>query len=199
MEELVLKKKIGVIPYVAPIPMVLVGANVDGKPNFATVGDCAVLGLRPALVAVSLSATHHTTRGMLAERVFSINVPTQSMVSLVDYFGSVSGRDIDKSAFLPSEPGEETGAPLATACPINLECRVRTVVEIEHRRIFIADVVQARVEEAFVGPTGEGNGVAPLTAIRPILYGLDGAYYGIGDKLGMSYECWRELASLAPK
>jgi flavin reductase (DIM6/NTAB) family NADH-FMN oxidoreductase RutF len=199
MEELALKKKSGAVPYVAPIPILLVGANVDGKPNFATVGDCAVLGLRPALVVVSLSATHHTTRGVLSERVFSINVPTQSMVSLVDYFGNVSGRDIDKSALLPSEPGEETGAPLATACPINLECRVRTVVEIEHRRIFIADVVQAHVDEAFVEPTGAGNRVAPLTAIRPIVYGLDGYYYEIGNKIGTSYECWRALASLAAK
>jgi flavin reductase (DIM6/NTAB) family NADH-FMN oxidoreductase RutF len=193
------KKKIGVVAYVAPIPMVLVGAVVDGRPNFATVGDCAILGLRPALVAVSLAATHHTTRGVLAERAFSINIPTESMVSLVDYFGTVSGRDVDKSVLLPSEPGEETGAPLATACPINLECRVRSVLEIEHRRIFIADVVQAQVDEEFLEPGDERNRVVALTAIRPIVYAPDGAYYGIGGKIGTSYECGRTTSDPARK
>lgn len=194
-----MKKGIGALPYLAPIPIVLVGAIVDGRPNFATVGDCAVLGLRPALIAVSLAAAHHTTRGVLDHRAFSINVPTQSMVSLVDYFGTVSGRDVDKSALLPSELGEETGTPLVIACPVNLECRVRSVLEIEHRRIFIADVVQAHVDEKFLEQRDGRDAVAPLTAIRPILYALDGAYYGVGRKVGMSYECGRTFSDPAPE
>ncbi len=185
------KTKIGAIPYVAPIPIVLVGAVVDGRPNFATVGDCAVLGIRPPLVVVSLSAAHHTTRGVLAMRAFSVNVPTESMVALVDYLGTVSGRDVDKSLLLASEPGDETGAPLVLACPLGLECRVRSVVEVEHRRILIADVVQAYVDEAFVTPGTEGARVAPLTALRPILYALDGEYYGVGGRIGTSYESGR--------
>ncbi len=188
---------IGAVPYVAPIPIVLVGATVDGRPNFATIGDCAILGINPPLVVVSLAATHHTTRGVLAHRAFSINVPTEAMVALVDYFGMASGKDIDKSALLPSEPGDETGAPLATDCPINLECRVRTVVDVEHRRIFIADVVQTHVDERFLERANGQARVAPLTALRPILYALDGAYYGVGGKIGTSYECGRGL--IAPE
>jgi flavin reductase (DIM6/NTAB) family NADH-FMN oxidoreductase RutF len=187
------KTKIGAVPYVAPIPIVLVGADVDGRPNFATVGDCAVLGIHPPLVVVSLAAKHHTTRGVLAHQAFSINVPNESMVRLVDCFGIASGRDIDKSRLLPSEPGALPGVPLAIDCPINLECRVRTIVEVEHRRIFIADVVETHVAEPFVSIEGGERHIAALTALRPILYALDGDYYGVGQKIGTSYESGRTL------
>ena len=193
------KTKIGAVPYVAPIPIVLVGAIVDGRPNFATVGDCAVLGIQPPLVAVSLSATHHTTRGVLAYGAFSINVPTESMVALVDYFGMASGKDVDKARLLPSEPGELEGVPLAVECPISIECRVRSVVEVEHRRIFIADVVQTHVDARLLRDDGGRARVAPLTELHPILYALDGGYYGVGAKIGTSYESGRPLASSAPE
>ncbi len=193
------KTRIGAVPYVAPIPIVLVGAVVDGRPNFATVGDCAVLGIRPALVAVSLSATHHTTRGVVAHQAFSINVPTESMVEIVDAFGMVSGRDVDKDKILPSEPGLLAGVPLALDCPINLECRVRTTVEVAHRRIFVADVIETHVAEEFVLALGEEPRIAPLTAIRPIVYALDGDYYGVGKKIATSYDVGRSPASRRPE
>jgi flavin reductase (DIM6/NTAB) family NADH-FMN oxidoreductase RutF len=189
------KVTIGPIPYLAASPIVLVGADVDGRPNFATVGDCAVLGLRPALVVVSLGATHHTTHGVLAHRAFSINVPTESMLSLVDCFGRVSGRNHDKAALLPSVPGELAGVPLAVDCPINLECRVRSVTEVEHRRIFIADVVQAHVDERFVTMVDGKASIAPLNELRPILYALDNGYYSVGERIGTGYESGRALAA----
>lgn len=189
-----MKKPIGAVPYLAPIPIVLVGAVVDGRPNFATVGDCAVLGLHPALLVVSLHADHYTTRGVLAHRAFSVNVPTEAMLERVDAFGMLSGRDVDKSRLLDSTPGPHTGAPLATPCPISLECRVHTVVEVGPRRIFVAHVVEAHVEEAYLTAADGQTDVAPLTALRPILYGLDGAYYGVGGRLGTSYEVGRALS-----
>jgi len=189
------KVTIGPIPYLVPIPIVLVGADVDGRPNFATVGDCAVLGLRPALVVVSLSAAHHTTRGVLARGAFSINVPTEAMLPLVDLFGILSGKDHDKAALLPSVPGELTGAPLAVDCPINLECRVRSVTEVEHRRIFVADVVQAHVDERLVTMVDGKASVAPPTELHPILYALDNGYYGVGKRIGTGYESGRALAA----
>ena len=37
-----MKVKLGTIPLVYPIPIVLAGANVQGKANFATLGDVAL-------------------------------------------------------------------------------------------------------------------------------------------------------------
>lgn len=186
-----MKRAIGPMAYVGANPIVLVGAVVDGRPNFATIGDCAVVGLNPALVVVSLSVGHHTTRGVAESGAFSINVPSESQLEIVDFFGTVSGRDVDKAALLPSEPGRATGAPLAIECPIALECRVRSIVDIEHRRIFLADVVQAYVEEGL--SAADGCRIARLIDVRPILYALDNGYYSVGECIGRGAESGRNV------
>jgi flavin reductase (DIM6/NTAB) family NADH-FMN oxidoreductase RutF len=186
------KVTLGSIPYVYPIPIVLVGADIDGRANYAEVGDCAVMGIRPALVAVSLGKDHHTTRGIDAHGAFTVNIPSRQMLAVTDYCGIVSGRDVDKSVLFESFPGAHTGAPLIQECPVGLECRVKETVQIEHRRIFIAEVLECYVSEPLVTRDDKGAHVADLTRLDPIFYGLDNRYYSIGQPIGTGY---REGAS----
>jgi len=179
------KRPIGSVPYVYPVPIVLVGALVDGRPNYATVGDCAIAGIRPAVVVVSLGETHHTTRGIVEHGTFSVNVPRTADLALVDYFGQVSGREIDKSELVRSAFGELETAPMILTCPVSLECLVVNECSVEHRRIFIGSVVQAHVDEAFLDEDGR---VARLGELDPILYALDNRYYRIGPAIGVGYE-----------
>ncbi len=181
------KVKLGAVPLVYPIPIVLVGAIVDGVANFTEVGDCAVMGIHPALVTVSLSATHHTTKGIDATGAFSINLPSSQMLSLADYCGMVSGRDVDKSVLFETFQGEQTDAPLIRDCPVGLECRVLEVVQVKHRRLFIAEVVECYVSPQFVETVDGKHQIADLFKLDPILYALDNRYYRIGNVIGTGY------------
>jgi flavin reductase (DIM6/NTAB) family NADH-FMN oxidoreductase RutF len=78
-------------------PIVLVGALVDGKPNFTTAAFVAGMNARPAVVGVSLNKNHYTPRGMIANGTFSLNIPGTEDVVKADYCGLVSGRNADKS------------------------------------------------------------------------------------------------------
>jgi flavin reductase (DIM6/NTAB) family NADH-FMN oxidoreductase RutF len=42
------------------VPIVLVGANVNGKPNYMAVGFVSGVNVKPAIVYVSLNQNHHT-------------------------------------------------------------------------------------------------------------------------------------------
>jgi flavin reductase (DIM6/NTAB) family NADH-FMN oxidoreductase RutF len=182
------KVKLGAVPLVYPIPIVLVGAIVDGVANFTEVGDCAVMGIQPALVTISLSATHHTTKGIDDEGVFSVNFPSTQMLSLADYCGMVSGRDVDKSTLFDTFQGDETLAPMIADCPVGLECRVLKVVQVKHRRLFIAEVVECYVSQEFVDTKDGKHQVASLAKLDPIIYALDNRYYSIGDTIGSGYK-----------
>ena len=182
------KRRIGAIPYLYPVPIVLVGAMVEGRANYATVGDCAIMGIRPPLVVVSLGESHFTTRGVLDARAFSINVPTTELLSLVDHFGSVSGKDVDKSTLVESTPGTLPKVPLLDACPVNLECEVVEECTVEHRHIFIAKVVEAHVDERFITDVDGRTQVAPVPDLDPILYALDNIYYSVGKPIGTGYQ-----------
>ena len=181
------KRRIGAVPYLYPVPIVLVGAMVEGRANYATIGDCAIMGIRPPLVAVSLGESAFTTNGILEVGSFSINVPATGQLSLVDYFGTVSGSDVDKSALVESVPGANPDVPLLADCPVNLECEVIEECQVEHRCIFIAKVVETHVDEHFVTDAEGRPQVAPLQKLNPILYALDNTYYAVGKAIGTGY------------
>lgn len=181
------KAKIGAVPLLYPIPIVLAGANVNGKANYATLGDCGIMGINPALTFVSLHANHYTTQGIVQNMTFSINIPTTGLLAEVDYCGLVSGRQVDKAQLFDTFYGDLGTAPLIRECPVNLECRVVHEFSIEHRRIFVGRVVQTHVDESLVD---EENGrwvFADLNRLDPIIYALDNQYYRIGEPIGTGY------------
>ena len=114
-----MKKKLGRIPYVYPIPIVLVGANVGGRPNYAEIVDCAVMAVQAALVTVSLHEDQYTTRGIVENGTFSVNLPSTRLLRLADYRGQVSGRTVNKSGLFETFYGELGTAPMAAECPVN--------------------------------------------------------------------------------
>jgi len=193
-----MKIKLGAIPLVYPIPIVLAGANVEGKPNFTTLGDCGVMGIKPPLVYVSLHRDHHSTAGILHNGTFSVNVPHTGLLAEADYCGIVSGRDVDKAALFDVFYGELGTAPLIRQCPVNLECRVVHDFAIQHRQVFVGEIVQTHVDEDLVAEEGAHRVIAPLTRLDPIVYALDNGYYCIGERIGTGYAEGKKLQSDEP-
>jgi len=73
-------------------------------------------------------------------------------------------------------------------CPVGLECQVQEIVQIKHRRIFIAEVLECYVSEQFVEAADGKQRIAPLSELDPIIYALDNRYYRIGGVIGTGYQ-----------
>jgi flavin reductase (DIM6/NTAB) family NADH-FMN oxidoreductase RutF len=189
-----MKTKIGAIPYIYPIPITLVGADVAGKPNFVTIGDVGLIGINPPIVSISSHAQHHTNQGILENETFSINFPTTEMLAETDYCGITSGRDVDKARLFQVFYGELENAPMIRACPINLECRVIKEFSIQHRQVFVGEVIQTHVSNDFVREVDGHHQIAALTRLDPIIYALDNRYYCIGEAIGVGYRESRKCA-----
>lgn len=183
-----MKTKIGALPYIYPIPITLVGATVDGKPNFTTIGDIGLMGINPPLVAISSHANHHLTKGIVETGCFSINFPTTNMLEEVDYCGIVSGRDVDKSSLFDVFYGDSKTAPMITECPVNLECEVVKEFNIEHRQMSVGQVVQTHINNEFLTEVNGKKAISDLSQLDPILYALDNRYYSIGKEIGIGYQ-----------
>jgi flavin reductase (DIM6/NTAB) family NADH-FMN oxidoreductase RutF len=183
-----MKIKLGKIPHIYPIPITLVGANVRGKPNYLTIGDTGLMGINPALVYISSHRDHYTNIGILENGTFSINLPSTSLLARTDYCGTISGREIDKAALFDTFYGETGSAPMITECPVNLECRVVKEFSIQHRQIFVGEVVQCFASEELVNEKDGHKFLADLTRLDPILYSLDNRYYSVGLPIGIGYQ-----------
>ena len=183
----------GKVPLIYPIPIILVGAEVSGVANFATLGDCGIMGLNPPLVIISSHRDHHTNKGILENGTFSINIPSTDLLSVTDYCGQVSGREVDKSKYFEIFHGELDTAPMIHECPVNLECKVLNEFSIQHRQMFVGEVIQTYVDEKFALERDGRHVIAEMTRLDPIIYALDNRYYKIGETIGVGY---REGAKL---
>ena len=192
-EALLSKVKMGQIPLVVPVPIALVGSYVERRANFMEVGDVGIAGIKPALVMVSLSQGHHTMSGIRAAGSFSVNIPSTAMLDRVDACGMVSGRDVDKSAWFDVFDSEKLQVPLIRECPVNLACELAHEIQVEHRCVLVAKVVECLVDEVLLEAEGSGRKIKDLTLFDPVLYGLDNRYYRIGEAIGEGYKEGQEV------
>ena len=178
---------------VFPYLPVLVGANVDDKPNFITIG---LIGwLCYDMMSISVGHQQYSKAGIEQNSTFSINQPTSDLVRELDYCGIVSGRNIDKAALFETFYGELGTAPMIRECPINIECRVvQTLVRPVHT-VFLGEVVAVHASEECLN-----EGVPDITRISPIFYAPDPGqerraygYWSLGERLGRAFEIGKEL------
>ena len=182
-----MKVKLGTNPLIYPIPIVLGGANVKGRPNFELLGDCGLMGINPPLVYISSHKEHYTNIGVLENKTFSINIPDTKMMSIADYCGTVSGHSTDKSMLFRVFYGETGSAPMIEECPVNLVCQVVHEFSIKHRQVFVGEVIQAYAGEEYVEEKEGKKGLIDLTRLDPIIYSLDNRYHSIGKPIGIGY------------
>lgn len=171
------KIKIKNYPMVNPTPIVIVGANINDKPNFATVGAFGVVCMEP-IFYISLKSTHYTTIGVKENEFFSINIPSVDMVVKTDYCGMVSGKSIDKSKLFTSFYDEHGKAPMIYESPMNYLCKVIQSMTICGFEVFFGKIISTYIDEQCLT-----NGVPNPLEINPILaMGLN--YYSFSQEIG---------------
>ena len=170
-----------VSPY--PMPMVLIGAMVDGQPNFMAAAWVSRVNYKPVLFGVTIDSSHHTHAGIQAHGQFSVNVPGSDLIAATDYCGLVSGTKVDKSKCFETFAGELEFAPMVTKCPLTMECRVVQSVSLYSDTLFIGEVVSAYSEEQYLT-----DGKPDVQKIKPFVLTMpDNNYWWIGGLAGKAW------------
>jgi len=180
------KIKSGVFLY--PMPIVIVGALVNIKPNFMPIAWCNIVEHKPPMIFISAHQSHYTNNGIKENNTFSVNIPSADMAELMDYLGIKSGRDIDKSNLFEIFYGDLKSAPMITQAPINLECKVVKTVDIETgHEIFIGEIVNVYAEEKYLT-----KGIPDVKKFNPIVFTMnDNNYWKIGEHIGRAWSIGR--------
>ena len=141
------KTKLGPQTLLYPMPAVLVGSVVDGKPNFMTAAWCGIACMKPPALSVAINHTRHTLKGIQEENAFSINVPSTELVKDVDFCGIYSGKKKDKSGMFDVFYGDLETAPLIRECPINLECKLTHSLDLGSHSLVVGEIIETHVDE----------------------------------------------------
>uniref|UniRef100_A0A832EJJ6 Flavin reductase family protein n=1 Tax=Desulfacinum infernum TaxID=35837 RepID=A0A832EJJ6_9BACT len=183
------KQSLGSQVFLYPMPVVLVGTQVEGKPNFMTVGWVSRVNFKPPLLAIAVSHGHHTAKGIRESGTFSVNIPGADMVEVTDYCGLVSGRNTDKSALFDLFYGVTGTAPMIVQCPLNIECRLSQTVDLPSNALFIGEIVDAYAEARFLK-----DGKPDIKAMNPFVLTMpDNGYWAVGERLALAWSVGKRL------
>jgi flavin reductase (DIM6/NTAB) family NADH-FMN oxidoreductase RutF len=166
-----------------PMPMVVVGTLVNKRPNFMAVGWVTRVNFKPPMIAIALGKIHYTNSGIHISGAFSVNIPSTDLVEKVDYCGIVSGTKEDKSTLFKVIMGKTTGTPMIDDCPVCMECKLVTVVNLPTNEVFIGEIVGAYADAGVCSDgTPDVKKMRPFTLTMP-----DNQYWEVGDNAG---EAW---------
>lgn len=163
-----------------PLPVVLVGAMVNDRPNYLVIGYVCPFAFG-RYIFFSIYRKRFTFKGIKENRAFSVNIPSESLLRETHICGTKSGRDYDKSKLFESFFGELKTAPMIKQCPITIECKVTEIITREEGEGVIGRVVKSYVDEEFLT-----KGKMDISKVRPILWSQgagDSLYYGLGSPL----------------
>lgn len=166
-----------------PLPAVMVScANAAGEKDIVTVAWAGTVCTNPPMLSISLRPERHSYHIIRESGEFVVNLVTSRLQRACDWCGVRSGRDYDKWAEcrLTAEPAAQLElAPAIAESPVNIECRVRDVLELGSHHLFLADVVAVQVEEGLLDARGKLDlARANLTAYS------HGEYFELGRRLG---------------
>jgi len=183
------KVELGAKNYLYPMPTVLVGATVNGKPNYLAIAWCGIIHGLPPMITVALRKTRYTSPGIKENRTFSVNIPPTEMVKATDYVGIVSGHEVDKSAVFKTFYGKLKTAPMIEECRINMECKLVDALDFGHsHEVFIGEIMEVYADEDCLK-----DGVPDIKKIDPILYSTgDSNYWRVGDYLAKAFSVGKD-------
>ena len=183
-----MKRKLGPINVSYPMPTVLVGATVNGKPNFITIAHTGILNNRiPRYVSIGMGKPHYTNQGIRENKTFSLNIPSENLVVETDYVGIYSGDKHDKSALFKVFYGQLETAPMIAECSVNAECKLHDVYDTPTHDVFIGEIVETYADDSVLA-----DGSIDIAKLRPLLFDMASKkYWGLGRRDSQSLERWQ--------
>lgn len=180
-------------PVLFPMPVVLCGAIVNGKPNFNLLGNFGILNANPfkPFIYISSNESHYTNIGIKEHQEFSVCFPHANILARADYCGMYSGHKVDKSSVFKTQFGTLKFAPLIEDMNVGFACKVIQQHSINKMEVFFGEII-----EKFASSSCLVNGKPDPDKISPIVYAPGDRYYSVKDIIGKP---WSEYNKYNPK
>ena len=190
-----MKKSLGANPLVYPTPVwVIATYNKDKTVNVMTAAWGGICCSKPPCLAVSLREATYTHGNILRTKAFTVNIATKDLINEVDYFGISTGRNTDKLADtgLTSENSTVVNAPLIAEFPLNIECRLKDVVEVGLHTQFIGEIIDVKALESILGE----KDVPDVELLNPVVFSpVVRKYHVLGETIGRAFDIGKKFRS----
>lgn len=148
--------------------VIAIAKDKNGKANPVTLGWTMIASGSPPMMAIGVAKKHYSVEAINYSKCFTIAFPSAQMAEAALFFGSKSGRDIDKFAEFdcPTEPAKEIDSVLLTDAVANFECTLETQVPTGDHFVFIGKIVRSHMNaesKKRLYTTGPGHKLGPAS------------------------------------
>jgi flavin reductase (DIM6/NTAB) family NADH-FMN oxidoreductase RutF len=127
--------------------VIAIAKDRNGKANPVTLGWTMIASGEPPMMAIAVAKTHYSIEAITHSRSFTIAFPSSEMADAALFFGSKSGREIDKFAEFDCEtkPAKTIDSVLLADAVANFECTLESQMVAGDHVIFIGNVVSSHI------------------------------------------------------
>lgn len=187
-----MKKDLGVVPAVYPMPVLIVAAyGEDEKVNAMN----AAWGMICAMdkIALFIDEDHKTTQNLLKTKAFTVSIADKAHIEAADFFGIASGNTMNdkfERTGCKAEKSRFLNAPIIEEFPVVMECELCEVVKTESFYCIVGKIVNTAAEESVLSENGK---VDPQKLNALIFDQFQSGYYVSEEKVGKAWNAGKEL------
>ena len=154
----VMFEKPGTMLYPVPAVMVSCGERPDTY-NIITIAWTGTVNSEPPMLYISVRKSRYSHEIISETGEFVVNLTTSDLAEVTDYCGVKSGRDVNKfeEKKLTPVPASYVKCPMIGESPLNIECKVKQVIELGSHDMFLAEVVAVHADENLIEEDGYFN------------------------------------------
>lgn len=153
-----MKSEVKMDRFINPEPWTIVSCRDNNcKDNALSIGLVANVSIEPEIIMIAVRKERYSYYIIKDRMEFVLNIAKATQKDLIDYFGTVSGRDEDKLEKYGTIDADIVDAPIIVDCPVNFECKVNDIVTQGSHDVFFARVVKAHCSEEYLNNDGSIN------------------------------------------
>ena len=165
-----------------PLPAVMVSCGENPEEyNIITIAWTGTINSDPPMCYISVRPGRHSYEIIKRTGEFVINLTTEKLAKATDWCGCRSGRKYNKweEMNLTPAPAKMVKAPIIEESPVNIECRVKDIVELGSHHMFVAEVLSVSVDDTYLNDKQAFS----FSKANPLVYS-HGHYFGMGKRIG---------------
>ena len=191
-----MKKNLGSIPGLFPMPVVVVSAyDREGIPNAMTAAWAQITDMDK--IALFVDPDHRTMKNIQETKAFTVAIADVEHMAEADFIGIVSGNNIpdklEKSG-LHVTKSEFVNAPVIEELPVSMDCELADIIDTEDVYAMVGKIVNICAEDRIIGEDGKVN---PDQIHALIFDQFRNGYYAVGEKVGQAWNAGKDLVRKA--
>ncbi|MBQ1506383.1 MAG: flavin reductase family protein [Erysipelotrichales bacterium] len=187
-----MKKNLGVVPAVYPMPVLMVAAyDENDKVNVMNAAWGQICDMDK--IILFLGEDRKTLANMKVSKAFTVALADQAHIREADYFGIASGNKIhdkfERTGFTAVQ-SEFVHAPVIEEFPVTMECELAEIVNTENVFGIVGKIVNVKADEKVLDERGKVD-VTKLHALMFDQFRND--YYTTGERAGKAWNAGKDL------